>query len=74
MTPSEIQQIMVMLGKIEERIIVVQKRLDKGDTQIDELEERIESLEHSMVRIMAVAGLLGAGVPIALSFLLRMWG
>ncbi len=74
MTPSEIQQIMVMLGKIEERIIVVQKRLDKGDTQFDELEERIESLEHSMVRIMAVAGLLGAGVPIALSFLLRMWG
>jgi len=73
-TPSEIQQIMVMLGKIEERIIVVQKRLDKGDTQFDELEERIESLEHSMVRIMAVAGLLGAGVPIALSFLLRMWG
>ena len=74
MTPSEIQQIMVMLGKIEERIIVVQKRLDKGDTQFDELEERIESLEHSMVRIMAVAGLRGAGVPIALSFLLRMWG
>lgn len=74
MTPSEIQQIMVMLGKIEERIIVVQKRLDKGDTQFDDLEERIESLEHSMVRIMAVAGLLGAGVPIALSFLLRMWG
>ena len=74
MTPSEIQQIMVMLGKIEERIIVVQKRLDKGDTQFDELEDRIESLEHSMVRIMAVAGLLGAGVPIALSFLLRMWG
>ena len=74
MTPSEIQQIMVMLGKIEERIIVVQKRLDKGDTQFDELEERIESLEHSMVRIMAVAGLLGAGAPIALSFLLRMWG
>lgn len=74
MTPSEIQQIMVMLGKIEERIIVVQKRLDKGDTQFDELEERIESLEHSMARIMAVAGLLGAGVPIALSFLLRMWG
>ena len=74
MTPSEIQQIMVMLGKIEERIIVVQKRLDKGDTQFDELEDRIESLEHSMVRIMAVAGLLGAGVPILLSFLLRMWG
>ena len=74
MTPSEIQQIMVMLGKIEERIIVVQKRLDKGDTQFDELEERIESLEHSMVRIMAFAGFVGAAVPIALSFLLRMWG
>lgn len=74
MTPSEIQQIMVMLGKIEERIIVVQKRLDKGDTQFDDLEERIESLEHSMVRIMAFAGLLGAGVPILLSFLLKLWG
>lgn len=74
MTPSEIQQIMVMLGKIEERIIVVQKRLDKGDTQFDELEDRIESLEHSMVRIMAFAGFVGAAVPIALSFLLRMWG
>jgi len=73
-TPSEIQQIMVMLGKIEERIIVVQKRLDKGDTQFDELEDRIESLEHSMVRIMAFAGFVGAAVPIALSFLLRMWG
>ena len=74
MTSSEIQQIMVMLGKIEERIIVVQKRLDKGDTQFDELEDRIESLEHSMVRIMAFAGFVGAAVPIALSFLLRMWG
>lgn len=66
--------IMNRLVAMEERLIWIQKRLDKGDTQFDELEERIESLEHSMVRIMAVAGLLGAGTPIALSFLLRMWG
>ena len=74
MTQSDVQAIINRLATMEERLIWIQKRLDRGDTQFDELEDRIESLEHSMVRIMAFAGLLGAGVPILLSFLLRMWG
>lgn len=74
MTNADVQTIMNRLVAMEERLIWIQKRLDKGDTQFDDLEDRIVSLEHAMVRVMAVAGLLGAGVPIALSFLLRMWG
>ena len=74
MTNADVQTIMNRLVAMEERLIWIQKRLDKGDTQFDDLEDRIVSLEHSMVRIMAVAGLLGAGVPILLSILLKVWG
>ena len=74
MTNADVQTIMNRLVAMEERLIWIQKRLDKGDTQFDDLEDRIVSLEHAMVRVMAVAGLLGAGVPIALSILLKVWG
>jgi len=73
-TQSDVQTIMNRLVAMEERLIWIQKRLDRGDTQFDELEDRIVSLEHSMIKIMAFAGFVGAGVPILLSFLLRMWG
>lgn len=74
MTNADVQTIMNRLVAMEERLIWIQKRLDKGDTQFDDLEDRIVSLEHAMVRVMAVAGLLGAGVPILLSILLKVWG
>jgi len=73
MTPSEIQQIMVMLAKIEERVIAIQKRLDKGDEAFEDLDDRIRDLEERMTKMMTGFAILAFVLPIVVTVIMNVY-
>jgi hypothetical protein len=63
---------MVILARIEERIIHVQHRLDRGDQTFVDIEKRISDLELRMAKMGGIAALIAFVVPIVITILLRV--